>query len=210
MKLVLFHQYDQLLAKIREVARCCAKEAADWKICRVQSANGIVHLHDRTMNELSVSGGEYRVGEIDRVDIAADALDELKQPEYDGKTIVFTVRGNYSNAKIPATIRYVEPPPVAPTLTDLHAERHPEMPWTVMCDQTQILTGTNLKDATVKLTCGEDYEETLAEDMFVSKEDTKLVFHVNGTMYEHGETGKIVVTLNGQSAEHDIEVIAGD
>ena len=104
----------------------------------------------------------------------------------------------------------VEPPPVAPTLTDLHAERHPEMPWTVMCDQTQILTGTNLKDATVKLTCGEDYEETLAEDMFVSKEDTKLVFHVNGTMYEHGETGKIVVTLNGQSAEHDIEVIAGD
>ena len=24
MKLVLFHQYDQLLAKIREVARCCA------------------------------------------------------------------------------------------------------------------------------------------------------------------------------------------
>lgn len=106
---------------------------------------------------------------------------------------------------------YVEPPtPPAPTLTDLHAERHPEMPWTVMCDQTQILTGTNLKDATVKLTCGEDYEETLAEDMFVSKEDTKLVFHVNGTMYEHGETGKIVVTLNGQSAEHDIEVIAGD
>ena len=29
MKLVLFHQYDQLLAKIREVARCCAKDAAD-------------------------------------------------------------------------------------------------------------------------------------------------------------------------------------
>ena len=61
MKLVLFHQYDQLLAKIREVARCCAKDAADWKICRVQSSNGIVHLHDRTMNVLTVSGGVTRI-----------------------------------------------------------------------------------------------------------------------------------------------------
>ena len=61
MKLVLFHQYDRLLAKIREVARCCAKDAADWKICRVQSSGGTVHLHDRTMNVLSVTGGETRI-----------------------------------------------------------------------------------------------------------------------------------------------------
>ena len=61
MKLVLFHQYDQLLAKIREVAKCCAKDAADWKICRVSASNGSVHLHDRTMNVLSVSGGETRI-----------------------------------------------------------------------------------------------------------------------------------------------------
>ena len=61
MKLVLFHQYDQLLAKIREVARCCARNAADWKICRVSASNGSVHLHDRTMNVLSVSGGESRI-----------------------------------------------------------------------------------------------------------------------------------------------------
>ena len=61
MKLVLFHQYDQLLAKIREVARCCAKDAADWKICRVSASNGIVHLHDRVMNVLSVSGGDTRI-----------------------------------------------------------------------------------------------------------------------------------------------------
>ena len=61
MKLVLFHQYDQLLAKIREVARCCARDAADWNICRVSASNGSVHLHDRTMNVLSVSGGETRI-----------------------------------------------------------------------------------------------------------------------------------------------------
>ena len=61
MKLVLFHQYDQLLAKIREVARCCARDAADWKICRVFASSGIVHLHDRTMNVLAVTGGETRI-----------------------------------------------------------------------------------------------------------------------------------------------------
>ena len=61
MKLVLFHQYDQLLAKIREVARCCARDAADWKICCVSASSGIVHLHDRTMNVLNVSGGETRI-----------------------------------------------------------------------------------------------------------------------------------------------------
>ena len=61
MKLVLFHQYDQLLAKIREVARCCARDAADWKICRVSASSGSVHLHDRAMNVLSVSGGETRI-----------------------------------------------------------------------------------------------------------------------------------------------------
>ena len=61
MKLVLFHQYDQLLAKIREVARCCARDAAVWKICRVSASNGSVHLHDRAMNVLSVSGGETRI-----------------------------------------------------------------------------------------------------------------------------------------------------
>ena len=61
MKLVLFHQYDQLLAKIREVAKCCAKDAADWKICRVSASSGSVNLHDRAMNVLSVSGGETRI-----------------------------------------------------------------------------------------------------------------------------------------------------
>ena len=48
--------------------------------------------------------------EIDRIDIAADALDELKDAANDGKSIVFTVRGNFSSAKISATLKYVAPP----------------------------------------------------------------------------------------------------
>ena len=48
--------------------------------------------------------------ETDRADIAADALAELASAEYDGKTIVFTVRGNFSSAKISAKLKYVVPP----------------------------------------------------------------------------------------------------
>ena len=50
---------------------------------------------------------------ISRIDIAEDALAELASEEYDGKTIVFTVRGNFSSAKISATLKYAAPEPVA-------------------------------------------------------------------------------------------------
>ena len=49
MRLLLFNQYDRLLAKFKAIASDCARDAADWKICRVSASNGIVHLHDRTM-----------------------------------------------------------------------------------------------------------------------------------------------------------------
>ena len=43
------------------------------------------------------------------ITISADALAEIASEEYDGKTIVFTVRGNFASAKIAATLKYVEP-----------------------------------------------------------------------------------------------------
>ena len=61
MKLLLFNQYDRLLAKFKAIASDCARDAADWKICRVSASSGIVHLHDRTMNVLTVSGGVTRI-----------------------------------------------------------------------------------------------------------------------------------------------------
>ena len=45
------------------------------------------------------------------ITIAADALAELASEEYDGKTVVFTVRGNFASAKIAATLKYVAPTP---------------------------------------------------------------------------------------------------
>ena len=61
MKLLLFNQYDRLLAKFKAIASECARDAVDWKICRVSASNGTVHLHDRAMNVLAVTGGETRI-----------------------------------------------------------------------------------------------------------------------------------------------------
>ena len=52
-----------------------------------------------------------------RANIAEDALAELASEEYDGKTIVFTVRGNFSSSKISAMLKYVAPVP--PHLTGI-------------------------------------------------------------------------------------------
>ena len=79
MKLLLFNQYDRLLAKFKAIASDCARDAADWKICRVSASSGIVHLHDRTMNVLTVSGGEAFE--------TADAGSLL--PPLDGQTVIY-------------------------------------------------------------------------------------------------------------------------
>lgn len=65
-----------------------------------------------------------------RINIDAEALEELKSAEYDGKKIIFTVRGNFSNASIEATLKYVAP--TEPTLTkvvDAAHEDSPETTW---------------------------------------------------------------------------------
>ena len=44
-----------------------------------------------------------------RINIAESAFAELKAPEYEGKTLTITVRGNFANMKKSAVIRYVAP-----------------------------------------------------------------------------------------------------
>ena len=81
---------------------------------------------------------------ISRIDIAADALAELASEEYDGKKVVFTVRGNFSSAKISATLRFAAPPPPPkPTLTNAHSPGCD--PMEVTMHEDVILDGTRLK-----------------------------------------------------------------
>mgnify|MGYP003312049508 CR=1 FL=1 len=86
--------------------------------------------------------------DVGRADIAADALAELASEEYDGKTIVFTVRGNFASAKISATLKYVAPP--VPTVDHLTAESRAEMGPDNECEGDRPLTicGANLADVT--------------------------------------------------------------
>ena len=67
--------------------------------------------------------------DVGRADIAADALAELASEEYDGKTIVFTLRGNFSSAKISATLKCG---PITPTVDDIASEGH----------ESEIVSGT--------------------------------------------------------------------
>ena len=87
---------------------------------------------------------EKLAGDCDRIDIAADALAELASAEYDGKKVVFTVRGNFSSTKISATLRYAAPPPAPkPTLTNAHSPGCD--PMEVTMHEDVILDGTRLK-----------------------------------------------------------------
>ena len=56
---------------------------------------------------------EKLASDVSRIDIAADALAALAGQGLDGRTVVFTVRGNFSSARISATLR--DPAPHVPT-----------------------------------------------------------------------------------------------
>ena len=55
------------------------------------------------------------------ITISADALAELASETYDGKTIAFTVRGNFASAKISAKLKCEA---VTPTVDDIASEGH--------------------------------------------------------------------------------------
>ena len=57
-----------------------------------------------------------------RLTVADDALAELASEEYDGKTDVFTVRGNFASAKISATLKYAVPDPEMTRVYNAEAE----------------------------------------------------------------------------------------
>ena len=66
-------------------------------------------------------GGEVAAakvsGDATRINLAADVLAELGAERYNGKAIVFTVRGNKAKASVKATVHYVAPvPPTVETM----------------------------------------------------------------------------------------------
>ena len=141
-------------------------------------------------------------GTCDRYDIAADALDELKSAEYDAKTIVFTVRGNFAKASIKAKLKYVAP--ALPTLTGFNSDGQSG-------DQVKlnakklVITGTNLANierSDVSLDCVDDPVTIPATATFTATA-TEIVIDNGNEAFTFGGTGgddlKVTVTKYGST-----------
>ena len=61
MKVIVFEQWDKLVAKLKGIAENSAGERSQYAINRVQPKDGRAHLLDRAANVLTVSGGTTTV-----------------------------------------------------------------------------------------------------------------------------------------------------
>ena len=57
MKVIVFDQWDKLVAKFKGIATAAMNEKAQYDLVRLEPKGGRVQLADRSMNNLSVSGG---------------------------------------------------------------------------------------------------------------------------------------------------------
>ena len=117
-----------------------------------------------------------------RATIAADALAELASEEYDGKRIVFTVRGNFASAKIAATLKYAEPPVVK--VTKVYMAGHPEKEGVVDPDGANVFEGENL-------VFGEGDSLTYHE---IDAPDTEIACDITAS-----SSGKLEFNMNGNA-----------
>ena len=58
MKVIVFDQWDKLVAKLKAIAEGSAGEKSQYAVYRVQPKGGRAHLIDRAANVLAVEGGE--------------------------------------------------------------------------------------------------------------------------------------------------------
>lgn len=61
MKVIVFDQWDKLVAKFKGIATAAMNERTQYDIVRVEPKGGRVQLADRSMNNLAVSGGATEI-----------------------------------------------------------------------------------------------------------------------------------------------------
>ena len=61
MRVVVFDQWDKLVAKFRGIATAAMNERTQYDIVRLEPKGGRVQLADRSANNLAVAGGETTV-----------------------------------------------------------------------------------------------------------------------------------------------------
>ena len=61
MKVIVFDQWDKLVAKFRGIATAAMNERTQYDIVRLEPKGGRVQLADRSANNLAVAGGETTI-----------------------------------------------------------------------------------------------------------------------------------------------------
>ena len=61
MKVIVFDQWDKLVAKFRGIATAAMNERTQYDIVRLEPKGGRVQLTDRSANNLAVAGGETTI-----------------------------------------------------------------------------------------------------------------------------------------------------
>lgn len=61
MKVIVFDQWDKLMAKFRSVASGAATAKSQYDLVRLEPKGGRVQLTDRSANNLAVAGGETTI-----------------------------------------------------------------------------------------------------------------------------------------------------
>ena len=61
MKVIVFDQWDKLVAKFKGIATAAMNERTQYDVVRVEPKGGRVQLADRSANNLAVVGGETTV-----------------------------------------------------------------------------------------------------------------------------------------------------
>ena len=61
MKVIVFDQWDKLVAKFRGIATAAMNERTQYDLVRLEPKGGRVQLADRSANNLAVAGGETTI-----------------------------------------------------------------------------------------------------------------------------------------------------
>ena len=61
MKVIVFDQWDKLVAKFKGIATAAMNEKTQYDVVRVEPKGGRVQLADRSANNLAVAGGETTI-----------------------------------------------------------------------------------------------------------------------------------------------------
>ena len=129
MKIVVFDQWDKLMAKFRSVASGAATAKSQYDLVRLEPKGGRVQLADRSANNLAISGGETTIVMPDIE--PGKARDFMLRVEATGEnTLIHLLEGIFAKLRnlvlthIPNLLRLL---PAMPLIDNLRSQHCPHV-----------------------------------------------------------------------------------